>query len=1141
MSDQHSHEEHPGILGLDEVLVEAVLREANQELIASLRQEFASPFIAHHSLTDTVRVRRAIKTLIGGDFRRVQRLFFLAPAVAVWVIADALAAHYGGDSGNNCYPPITAALGLDYELYQTEKVDLRGMFRRAASRLGLSLPPAGGGSVAGLSWQPMDDFFAQAGVAIGQTRQLADLLRKGQASFGTPEADSTESLAQWEVEVVERHTPEGLRRAPKVLLSDATGYHAGLFARLESGGTPDTPFAKRLQEELEGSAPAKAGFVPRLVLAGEQLQIRDSQRNAAFDVEIDGWPGRVRWVRTFSIPLPWPERVRCGLPDQAMREVSVLPKGTLAVLFDADSGRLERTIHEGSKIVPVRNGEVAILSRYPFTAAGTASIPVVDSGIDAHLLYVTVANDVQLEVSSQRCTLRPTARAAIRLLDGELVGRDAAKGIPLLAGVDRVVVEYPGASELVKSGGFELHLYHPALPEDGIRVACPQPDNADTMTTSLAGVLPAAGEFGLLQIELRQIGSERRLARERYWLWPGLAAFVGGMQFHAPSIPSNWDRQRSESIHEVGGFIQLDSPSEIPYEWARLVMCEPNDTTGDAEPLASFLLLPPGVSLVLQEQDGTRRPLKVGQPLALSQSEQSTLIIRTTHAAGRLDIRGNVERESFRKSVRQLRAVVLAHTVAVDGGHGDIRYHNGTPGGSWQTLLRLLEVTEPLTFVVHDEEEKCLVRVSFTRMPTNVRVHLDGIGMSTAHVFDQYHPALHVLRFFEGNTLDINLNKWRLETPGLYRARLEVMFEEGRWLELTNQRRDRYDWVVAHQCPAHTTTSEDLTALLPALTEILGRCAASECWEGSIHRHLIPRWKAAITGLSRQSPPNYEACLMAAHAPWDTERSSTWVPVLHPIADFPNLYGAPPVAYRRLRRMYGVPAGELLGEIAALHSAGTLGELLDVILLERRFVASYTNVAALSKGTEITPVGFTFDRYQGALNTISEDDRDSFWTPKRARLTQEHHAWCCEQFAGRLRRVRAPGRNPDRIYQLEQIARSVKDLRQLPGTLALAPRALGVSDSILLQVASDDRVLVRSMPALLSMLVQYSLRHRQADLEQRIADTLDDHRAPRWPAQLIRDAFGFATRLAPELLAFYLLLWHLAQFGETNDARTEPS
>lgn len=1099
-----------------------VLKAAETQLHASLQREFASPFIAHHSVDRPDDVRAAVRQLVNGEFCRVRRVFQQAPAVALWTITDALASNYAEDGDKSCYRHIEEALRLEWIMEPAERAELRRLFRSAAMRLGLSLPPLEGGGVAGFTWQPADDFFAQAGIANSQADRLAKLLRSGQGSFGVPEADSTDSLARWEGDVVERHAPQGLRRLPKVLLSDTTGYHAGLFARLEAGGEADTPFAMQLRDALQALPTPTANFVARLAFVDGQLLVRDGQGAAEFEVSLEGWTEPLRRIRDFVLPLPWPSSVWCRSSRGGAQDLPVLPDGVAALVFDAATGRLDRTIGRADSVAVVRRGEVAIISRFPFQVGEEASF---EAGSDAHVRYVVLDRAVTLEVNGQRIALRPQARAALRALDGRLVSRDGA--VPLLAGVQSIVVEYPGARDLASSGALELELRHPALPDGQCTVRCPLPDEADQMVVSLTELLPTQGPFGLLQVDLRQIGSDRRLARERFWLWPGLSAFPDGARFVAPNVPLNWDDRRSERVRKnAAGELQLASPDEVPYEWARLVMRHPDDATGVAEPLAVFLLPPPGVSLVLRESDGSRRPLRIGQLLALSTRDASTVQIRTPDYAAALDIRGDVESQSFQRGMRELSAVRLMSTVGIAGGHDELRYRDSGGGAGWRALLRLVDVADVLHFAVSETDDESTVRLQFGRLPAAVRVRVEEVTRHASEEFGEAHPALHVLRFEDTQTLEIVIRKRRLPGPGLYLAQLEVAYTPGRWLELTNERRDRFDWLVAHMAPPSPVRVAEATKLLDAYTLLLGRCAALECWEGSLRDHLVTRWKSVLSVLQRQSPPEFGPMLAAAHADWDTERASTWVPIRHPVEHVANLYGAPPAAYRAIRVEHAAPGSEMIREIARLDGRRMMGEILKAIDLDLRFLGAFANAAAVASGKETAPRDFNFRRYQAVLAATPPREAGSLWTPRQERLTAEHHAWCCEQFDRRLRRVAVRDFNASRVDMLRRVAHAATDLRQLPRMAVVAYGALDAPPRMQRDEQADYSVLLNGMPSLLSALVCYSLDGKQRDLEMCLVETAEI------PVGLVRESLGFATRLAPELLAFYLLLWHVARIGD---------
>jgi ABC-type cobalamin transport system permease subunit len=90
--------------------------------------------------------------------------------------------------------------------------------------------------------------------------------------------------------------------------------------------------------------------------------------------------------------------------------------------------------------------------------------------------------------------------------------------------------------------------------------------------------------------------------------------------------------------------------------------------------------------------------------------------------------------------------------------------------------------------------------------------------------------------------------------------------------------------------------------------------------------------------------------------------------------------------------------------------------------------------------------------------------------------------------------------------------------------------ALTAPHSLQREEQADHRALLNGVPSLMSALVRYSLIGRQRDFEMCLVETAE------MPVGLVRESLGFATRLAPELLAFYLLLWHVARIGDPAHA-----
>jgi hypothetical protein len=155
--------------------------------------------------------------------------------------------------------------------------------------------------------------------------------------------------------------------------------------------------------------------------------------------------------------------------------------------------------------------------------------------------------------------------------------------------------------------------------------------------------------------------------------------------------------------------------------------------------------------------------------------------------------------------------------------------------------------------------------------------------------------------------------------------------------------------------------------------------------------------------------------------------------------------------------------------------------------------------------------GFDFEKYKQLFQHLDTDPSARwFWRPGDELLSPAHYG-------------AALGRMIDRLYEAgleEERANAVR----IPAATALArsafmlqPKTLPLPHGI-----EETHAILEFVPAFFSGFARAS---RQGTAESYLRGIADNFRRPFW--SVIGDA-SFLIRLAPELLAYYLLLWELA-------------
>ncbi len=256
-------------------------------------------------------------------------------------------------------------------------------------------------------------------------------------------------------------------------------------------------------------------------------------------------------------------------------------------------------------------------------------------------------------------------------------------------------------------------------------------------------------------------------------------------------------------------------------------------------------------------------------------------------------------------------------------------------------------------------------------------------------------------------------------------------------------------------------------------------------------------------------PNGHEIMLAAAYRPRLIGSSRTWVPLAHPLQIDPELFSAPAQSFLSLAGSDAEGADHLamLGEVAGRR----IPELHREFGVSNAFLASFTNIMEAQRtGAELS--GFQFDRL---VRAFEDSDTDAgarwFWRPGERLLGPEHYG-------------AAVGCLVDRIYDAGFDEEGANDFRFRQAT-ALAHEAHKKSPRILPLPSGleETHALIEWAPAFLS---SFALNCRRGTARQYLLAKSSALSRPY--LSLVGDA-SFLIRLAPELLAFYLILWELTE------------
>jgi len=1093
-----------------------ILHACEAQLQSSLGRAAASPYLAHHELAEAESLQELIREHVDGD-RSVLGCFFKDfPHLAIWSVARALADSWGKNGNHECYPPIGAAFGFTGDLSQDLHNWLLHRFRRAASRLGLTLPIAGEVfDFERVQWrvQQADCFFTQAGVALMQASHLADIFWRGRSALGDPSSDhSTNTLVEWEREAIKLFCPGNLGRIPKLILAGANGYHAHAFARLLEKGNPGNRFEVALKEAMDEKVPARTDLNVRLLCVDASLVVQNFHGNASFKVRGHLPQGLETLVlgSRLTLPTPWPAWVECqsGLDENApWLRLDLFGEQTRALIFSGQTGRLQARVSQTSKVLHLGLGEIIVFAAEPFRINSIAGL---DGGRKAFLWYHDLTGSTILAMDGLEVELVPRPQPTLRLVHGGNLGHFGTS--PFLASISVVTVENPGVASGEGLTEFEVNISHPAM--ETVALPCEADAATGVISLDLKEVLPTTGAFGLMSLELRPRGSNRVLQRETVWYWPGLAFLdTGDGRFHGISIPPNWEHEQSQHIDLDEGGLRLEDPAHHPYLEAKLVFR--GDGHADEKPLAEFSFPPPGLSLAKDSENGPR-PLRWGERTALAAGDGTTITIRTHDPRVRLEINGILETNSFDRScIRRLASEVLAAH-----GRSEIRAEFPDRRGQLETLLRIDSIEMVRKFWPVDEDGMVILTLDMGRSPQALRVR--GEGLLGGQVYE----------WLEGNDLKVEREQgggmkctfsWEPMTgPDIYLCALQADFGDGWWRTLTNAKQECLDWAVN---PTRTPTAEmlgdaNLPDLFLKLTQAVNRRAPAKC-QDSITSHVLNLWRAV--GLQIRNAEGGQGVLLeGARIPWADE--TAWVPVYHPIELAPELFEAPLGCFKGRASNEASPGFEHIDWLGRMTEAESTQDALAMAGVIPHFGVAYRNGFQVDRGIETVLRNFEYSRYASALDAVPEEDQQSFWTPRQFRLSIAHHSWCCERFADRLSRLAA---RPAHVHKLKYVVLDAEvAARNLNLHQELHPE---LPASLRVKFSGDAGIVFQHGPGLLSLWARCSRTGRTRELLMTLLGKEYDPGRRDHRHELERT--GQVIRLAPELFGFYLLLWELAAKG----------
>ena len=1081
------------------------IRNLEKVLVEQISDSHGSPFIAHCDVTAELE-ESALKELVNhvnGNILRFLRLMPLFPCVCVRFVATALSESYGAEGNSKVYGLIADRLGLTDTIQYNYRQRFFNNFRNSCERVGLALPSEN-------HQRMVSSYLFQAGISRHRLPLLADTFLKAERLFGLPDSDSTRDLDEWEDRAIDL-APYGHRVLRQIVKEDPTAYHAIIYWHLRrSNGLPKSQFEREFLKAIESRGrSSKHGrnavdVIPSLEFANGELCITIPERAHRLEVKINGHIRPLSPGRQLGLSLPWPTHVewqRFDSDKYHWKTIHILDDQQKIFVFDDETGAYKKYIDPvtSSSRQSVRAGQLCLISRTAFEVNEERSHYL---GDEAFVLFCDISTEMVIRRSDLQFSVEVEDRLRLEVF-GEKIIRNRSGW--LLAGPISVQIHGRNTetSELL-----EVRLRHPAVKGEP---KYPVHNNSNGEQVAKLE-MPKNGDFGLARVSLHIRGQDRTLYRTNFWYWPSLRGLLNEYLFNASAIPDNLAEKQLLHIrpNSRGRLEILKGESFLR---ARLCFWVERR-------LVSFSLPPPGASVAVRRPDGSEKALKVGSSLFMRDDYASNLIVRYSDPTARIDLKGEVIPTAFGR-IGMWRTSFAA--LKQRGVHNRVRLLPGCESIPSLDLVHIIPETQPISFRAHQHEDVWFAEAEFESLIDAIQIKAENlitgekeeanITVASQSDLSDETPLVTVIPTSSPDHLRLEIPQNNY-TDGIWFVRLHVIDQGSKdWVPVINSSGESYATCIAPNDFNQRLVSEDLSAWCPEqwqaraflrLTQVIETPIAKQC-RPNISHIALNAWRQLGKSLATRCPADQTSLLNACALPPSTHAPETWIPTYHPIEIAPDLFAIPSeeIATLASSEQQEYEGFELVGLAGITESLRDAVEVLDISF---SFLASFENAYALQIDPTAPPGAFNFAKYcefARKIEQIADDDKPlSIW----------HHDRACYRMADRIETAQKSHFSSHRLSKAAMI------VRNSPG---FNSESLNIPDDL-----GEKFSLVKETPRLIAALTE---AWRRGTAEKYWNDLASKSNLP---VEKTRKHVGTILRLAPELLAFYLLLWVLVEKHE---------
>ena len=1039
------------------------------------------------------------------------KLFKLYPFTSAWCVTSQLSDQYGEKGSNAIYKHLEDVFCIPLES-QSDRKSLHREFCKVCDLLGFTSE----------GHRMVDLYLLHAGVSKPMLRNLIEAFLRMESAFGHPQAESSEILNHWENDSLQ-FLPPSIQTPRRAILWDETSWYASLYAKVRQD---DNEFEAKSQyeehffkvyKELKQNNQNRSRQPqyqtipkPQLIWHEDGLTLKTPKVEGKLRIFLDQdpqpylFPGGDERV----LPQPWPAKIKY-IQGNFEGELNFLTGDQDLAFFDYSTGKLLNPQKNRESVIEIDTTQVIILSRSPFEIGENSAENI---GEDCYVSVQSLNQIVTVKLKYQtEVKIQPKPRRRLTVNQGQIANGpngilysseailnvetglklDETRFIRVTSSSESIDVPIPIIGGFGKVNLIDLYTRLPdTFPPDPMRLRVDLLIPDDSMGSRIVSNV-----------------------NTQIWFWPAFSK-RNGTVYESTVEPKNLMLEQSQHLSlDNKGCISLDPQGG--YISARAVFKIENE-------FVSFDFPWPEVVVTRRGLTGKVAVLQLGERLVVGKENCfDILTIRCPDKHASLIVKGKLETNSFPSGLPRNLSMLSLMEIAEDN---KVRLLS-----SKGNEILLFEITQALA----SDSVEFLPSYGGVNLQISLQNPIDAVALEIQYENDEKNEIIEVgfgrrpvntrrPDWLRAELQDNDARKVRLEIDGKRYSggyalaciflRPELVSVNGNfnnWCPLHNSKGENYAFIIGERAPVSLSNHG---RIFEKLNLWITRRYASKSWR-EIKNSLLPRWEKY--GLALSYIPGGRGRLISMAHMFDNE-ACDWVPVMHPIHFIPDMYKASKIDYA------GVSGSRIssLEQMAKIYSLSST-PLREQYQLHPTAYLAFGNTKEVQSNKDTPLKNFDPSKFFEYLPHVDLDPSSgSFWhdTPI---LGPDHWRAAHLKFNERISlvgyfsdEVGLTEKISDRQVDLQRLIKRVRDETE-PNYQPPIPNCQSgdkEQDNIGLWAAST--------------LSEFARASRSGKVEDFISKTKTDL---AWSEEKVLDSLALLLRLAPELFAFFLLVWQLAE------------